>query len=223
MMEWFREGASSFSGDIDFLILLIAVLVGFWFVLAEFALFYFIVRFRRKANVPAAYITGERKTERRWIAIPHVLILVCDIVILVFSFQVWSAIKQDLPPADETIRVIGQQWAWRFVHPGADRQQGTADDIETVDELHLRAGTLYHFQLEAVDVLHSFSIPAFRFKQDAVPGRVITGWFQPTKTGTFDLQCAEMCGIGHGLMGARVVVHTAAEHQGWLEQRAEAP
>jgi cytochrome c oxidase subunit 2 len=223
MMEWFREGASSFSSDIDFLILLIAVLVGFWFVLAEFALFYFMVKFRRKANVPAAYITGEHRAERRWISIPHVLILVCDLVILAFSFQVWSAIKQDLPPADATIRVIGQQWAWRFVHPGADRQLGTADDIETVDELHLQAGTLYHFQLEAVDVLHSFSIPAFRFKQDAVPGRVITGWFQPTKTGTFDLQCAEMCGIGHGLMGARVVVQSAAEHQGWLEQRAAAP
>ena len=97
----------------------------------------------------------------------------------------WSGIKQDLPPADETIRVIGHQWSWRFVHPGVDRQLGTADDIETIDALHLQEGTLYHFHLEAADVLHSFSIPAFRLKQYAVPGRMITGWFKPTRTGIF--------------------------------------
>lgn len=222
-MEWVREGASSFSGDIDFLILLIAVTVGFWFFLAELALFYCIVRFRRKAGIAAAYITGEQKAEKRWISIPHMLIIVCDIVILAFSFQVWSAIKQDLPTADATIRVIGHQWSWRFVHPGADQHLGTADDIETVDELHLKVDTLYHFQLEAADVLHSFSIPTFRLKQDAVPGRVITGWFKPTKTGTFDIQCAEICGIGHGVMGARLAVQSAEDHQRWIEQRTARP
>lgn len=219
MMAWIQGGASSFSGDVDFLILLIAVIVGFWFVLAELALFYFIVRFRRRDGMAAAYITGERRQEKRWITIPHMLIIVCDIVILAFSFQVWSAIKQDLPPAEANIRVIGHQWAWRFMHPGADGQLGTADDVETIDELRLQVNTLYHFHLEAADVLHSFSIPAFRLKQDAVPGRVITGWFKPTKTGTFDIQCAEICGIGHGIMGAKLIVESAADHQRWLEQR----
>jgi cytochrome c oxidase subunit II len=218
MIEWLRTGASSFSSDIDFLILLITVIVGFWFLLAEFVLFYFIVKFRRKPGVAAAYITGEQRAEKRWISIPHLLIILCDIVILAFSFHVWSAVKQDLPPAEATIRVIGHQWSWRFVHPGADQQLDTADDIETVDELHLRVDTLYHFHLEAADVLHSFSIPAFRLKQDAVPGRMITGWFKPTKTGAFDIQCAEMCGIGHGVMGARLNVQSAADHRAWLEQ-----
>jgi cytochrome c oxidase subunit II len=217
MLAWMRESASSFSGDVDSLVLIIALTVGFWFFLAEYALFYFIFKFRRKEGRAAAYITGERAVEKRWITIPHILIIICDIGILAFSFQVWSGIKQDLPPADETIRVVGHQWSWRFVHPGADRQLGTADDIETIDELHLEEGTLYHFQLEAADVLHSFSIPAFRLKQDAVPGRVITGWFQPTQTGTFDIQCAEICGIGHGMMGARLVVQSTADHQRWLE------
>jgi cytochrome c oxidase subunit II len=223
MMEWFRESASSFSGDVDSLVLIITLTVGFWFLLAEYALFYFIVKFRRKDGRAAAYITGEQAVEKRWITIPHILIIICDIGILAFSFQVWSGIKQELPPADQTIRVVGHQWSWRFVHPGGDRQLGTADDIETVDELHLQEGTLYHFQLEAADVLHSFSIPAFRLKQDAVPGRVITGWFQPTKTGTFDIQCAEICGIGHGVMGARLVVQSAEAHQGWLQQQAATP
>jgi cytochrome c oxidase subunit II len=223
MTAWMPISASSFSGDVDFLILLIALIVGFWFFLAEFVLFYFIVKFRRKDGIAAAYITGERKVEKRWISIPHLLIIVCDIVILAFSFRVWSAIKQDLPPADETIRVIGQQWAWRFVHPGADHQLGTADDIETVDELYLRVGTLYHFQLEATDVLHSLWIPAFRLKQDAVPGRVITGWVKPTKMGTFDIPCAQMCGIGHGIMMGQLVVQSAADYPQWLQQRTPSP
>jgi cytochrome c oxidase subunit 2 len=218
MIAWVRTGASSFSGDIDFLIFLIAIIVGFWFLLAEFALCYFIVRFRRKSGVGAAYITGEQKAEKRWISIPHLLIILCDVVILAFSFQVWSAVKQDLPAADATIRVIAHQWSWRFVHPGPDQRLDTADDLETVDELHLKVDTLYHFQLLAADVLHSFSVPAFRLKQDAVPGRVITGWVKPTRTGVFDIQCAEICGIGHGVMGARLAVQSAEDHDAWLEQ-----
>ena len=110
----------------------------------------------------------------------------------------WYKIKQDLPRADETISVVGEQWKWRFTHPGRDGELGTQDDVETVDELHVKVGKTYHFKLESNDVLHDFSVPVFRLKQDAVPGRVITGWFKPTKTGIYDIQCAEMCGIGHG-------------------------
>ena len=62
--------------------------------------------------------------------------------------------------------------------------------------------------MQSRDVLHNFSVPAFRLRQDAVPGRTINGWFKPTKTGTYDLQCAEMCGYGHGIMGAAITVHT---------------
>jgi len=69
-------------------------------------------------------------------------------------------------------------------------------------------------------VLHSFSIPVFRLKQDAVPGRVITGWFKPTRTGTYDIQCAEMCGAGHGLMPARVIIESADEHAKWMAANA---
>jgi cytochrome c oxidase subunit 2 len=69
-------------------------------------------------------------------------------------------------------------------------------------------------------VLHSFSIPVFRLKQDAVPGRIIRGWFTPTRTGDYDIQCAEICGIGHGLMPARIHVQTAAQHAAWLANPA---
>lgn len=220
MMEYLIPAASSFAKDVDFLILLITILVGFWFILAQGVLFYFIFRYSRKRHPKALYITGEKKEEKKWITIPHLLVLVCDVFILFFAIQTWHTIKQELPPADETIRIVGHQWSWRFIHPGLDKQLGTDDDVETVDELHVKVDKVYHFKLESADVLHSFSVPVFRLKQDAVPGRVITGWFKPIKTGEFDLQCAEMCGIGHGIMGARIHVETEEQHTAWLKEKA---
>jgi cytochrome c oxidase subunit 2 len=217
LMNYILPEASSSAADVDFLIELIFVIVGVWFVLAEVALFYLIFKFRKKEGVKAQYITGEKHEEMKWIHIPHNLILVFDVIIIVFAIKVWYGIKQYQPPADETIKVIGQQWAWTFVHPGMDKILGTADDVATVDELHLKVDTTYHFQLSSKDVLHSFSIPVFRLKQDAIPGRVITGWFKPIKVGKYDFQCAEICGIGHGIMQANVTVETAEEHEKWLK------
>lgn len=216
MMEFFIQSASSFAGKIDNLILTITIIVFFWFFLAQGVFFWLIFKFRQKNNPRSQYITGEKKEEKKWITIPHFAVLVCDVVILGLAINVWYHIKQDLPPADETIRVIGHQWSWRFIHPGKDSKLGTEDDVETVDELHLKVNKTYHFKLESADVLHNFSVPVFRLKQDAVPGRVITGWFKPTKTGTFDIQCAEMCGIGHGIMGAKLVVEDDEAHNSWL-------
>lgn len=221
-MELFIERASSFAADIDNIILLIAVLTGFWFFVAQGVFFYFVFKYRRSKNPKAQYISGEKKEETKWIHIPHNLVLVCDVVIIVFAIMVWYRVKQDLPKPDETIRVIGQQWSWTFVHPGLDRQLGTEDDVVTVDELHVKVDTTYHFKLQSTDVMHSFSIPVFRLKQDAVPGREITGWFKPTKTGEFDVQCAEMCGIGHGIMGARIIIETPEQHENWLKLQENA-
>ncbi len=223
MIESWIPQASSYAADVDFIIELIFWTVcGFWFVLAELVFVYFIVRFRRRPGVRAQYITGELESEKRWVAWPHHLVLVFDVVILVFAIRVWYIVKQDLPEADATVRIVGQQWAWSFVHPGADGRLDTGDDIRTVDDLHLEVDKLYHFKLESRDVVHSLSIPAFRLKQDAIPGRVITGWFKPILTGTHDLQCAEICGIGHGLMPARVVIESAAEHAAWVAAHASA-
>src|SRR5690606_18600116 len=147
-------------------------------------------------------------SEKKYLQYAHKAIIACDLVIIFFAISTWYHIKQQLPEPQETIRVIGQQWAWTFVHPGLDKVLGTEDDVAMVDELHLKEDVVYHYKLESVDVLHSFSIPVFRLKQDSIPGRVITGWFQPTKTGKFDIQCAEMCGIGHGIMGAQLIIET---------------
>ncbi len=219
MIERYVEAASTYASEIDDLILLVTVLVGFWFVVCEFFFFWMIFRFRAVEGRRTEYVTGEEKELKRWISIPHALVLVCDIFIIIGAVQVWYNVKQVLPPADEIVRVISQQWAWTFVHPGPDRELNTADDITTIDELHIKTNTLYHYKLEARDVLHSFPVPVFRLKQDAVPGRIITGWFEATKTGSFDIQCAEICGIGHGLMGARIFIETAEQHAAWMEGR----
>ena len=193
------------------------MIVGFWFILCEGMLFYLIIRYRAKDGVRSEYITGDEKELKRWITIPHMLVLVCDIFILYGAIVVWVEIKQTLPEKPyETVRVIGQQWAWSFVHPGADGELDTDDDIKTVDELHVLIDTLYHFKLESRDVLHSFSVTVFRLKQDVIPGRIITGWFEATRTGTYDIQCAEMCGIGHGIMAASIIIETPEEHEAWI-------
>ncbi|MGH0032733.1 MAG: cytochrome c oxidase subunit II [Myxococcota bacterium] len=220
MIEYYLPAASTYAKDIDSLFDLIFWLVGFWFVLCQGIFFWLLWRFRARDGVKGEYVSGELKHEKRWITIPHLLVLVCDIFIIYGAVRVWYDIKQYLPPAQETVRVIGQQWAWTFVHPGPDRELDTADDIATVNELHLREGTLYHYKLEALDVLHNFSVPVFRLKQDAIPGRVITGWFEPTMAGEFDIQCAEICGIGHGLMGARVIIETPEQHAAWIAENS---
>jgi cytochrome c oxidase subunit 2 len=220
MIERFLPAASTYAADIDELFILILVLVGFWFLLSEAVFFWLIFRFRKKDGVPAQYVTGELKSEKRWISWPHLLVLVCDLFIIYGAVRVWYQVKQNLPPAQEVVRVVAQQWAWTFVHAGADAKLGTPDDITTMNDLHLRQNTLYHYQLEAKDVLHNFSVPVFRLKQDAIPGRVITGWFETNSvTGEFDVQCAEICGIGHGLMGARVHLETPEQHAAWIAER----
>lgn len=218
MIDWAVPNASSYAGDIDGLILLVTVLVGFWFFLAQGAFFWLIFRFRAREGVPALYLTGKEPSVKRWITIPHYLIIVCDIVIIVAAIKVWVDIKQTLPPADGLVRVVGQQWVWTFVHAGGDGKLDTPDDIVTTDDLHVEVGKTYHFLLESKDVLHSFSVPVFRLKQDAIPGRTITGWFKPTRTGSYDIQCAEICGIGHGVMTGRIHIESAADHQAWQQE-----
>lgn len=216
MLEWLIPAASTSADEIDWLFAIIFYTVGVWFLVAQGIFFGFIFRFRRRPGVRSLYVAGETKDEKRWISWPHYAVIACDVVLIAGAIAVWRDVKQVIPPPDETIRVIAQQWAWTFVHPGPDRQLDTPDDVVTVNELHVRNGTTYEFELTSQDVVHSFSIPVFRLKQDAVPGRMIKGWFRPTKTGTFDIACAEMCGLGHALMPAALHIESAEEHAAWL-------
>jgi cytochrome c oxidase subunit 2 len=216
MLERYFTAASTYAHSIDHLFILIAIVVGFWLIAAEGMMFALVFKFRAKDGRPTQYITGEEPHLKRWISIPHYLIIVCDIVILAGAITVWYHIKQVMPPAQATVRVIGQQWAWSFQQPGPDGVLDTADDIRTVGEMHVVVNTTYHFELLSRDVVHSFAIPAFRLKQDALPGRTISGWFTPNRVGTYDIQCTQMCGIGHALMAGRIIVETRQDHAAWL-------
>jgi cytochrome c oxidase subunit 2 len=223
MLQRYLTGASTYTNNVDHLFLLIAVLVGFWLIVAEAALFWLMFKFRKKDGRPTQYITGDEQHLHRWITNPHALVILCDIVIIIPAIMVWYNIKQYMPPADKTVRIFAQQWAWSFQQPGPDGILDTADDIRTVGELHVTVNTTYHFELLSRDTVHSFAVPAFRLKQDALPGRTIIGWFRPNRLGTYDIQCTQICGIGHGLMGGRVIVETPQEHAAWLIRSSNPP
>src|SRR5687767_4608944 len=114
MLDRLVPSASSFSGDVDQLFLLITLIVDDWFIAAELMFFWLIFRFRARLGVPSEYVTGKEPHLKRWINWPHTLILICDVVIIVAAVRVWVTIKQTLPPADRTVRVVARQWAWTF-------------------------------------------------------------------------------------------------------------
>lgn len=222
MPQQYLPALSTYAKDIDFVIALVAGIVLPWLFASFAVLFWFLWAYRHRPGHKGGYVDGTKKEHSRWLGYPHYLILLFDILIIIVAVRVWVNVKQDLPEKpDEVVRIIGQQWAWTFQHAGPDGQLDTADDIKTADELHVVIDRTYQFELVSRDVLHSFSIPVFRLKQDVIPGRIIKGWFKPIdQIGIFDLQCAEMCGVGHGVMGAKVFIETDWDHQAWMAKNA---
>ena len=140
------------------------------------------------------------------------------------SNNVWVKIKgRNSAPADAMpVKVHAEQFEWNITYPGGDGQLDTDDDLRVRNQLHLVVDRPVKLLLSAEDVIHAFFIPEFRIKQDAVPGMKIDVWFQPTRTGEYELACAELCGHGHYSMGARVFVHTQEAYDAWVAERATA-
>ena len=145
-------------------------------------------------------------------------------LIIFAARQVWDNVKQRLPEADSPSASSAAGGLGRSSIPARTTSWTSADDIVTVDELHVEVDSTYHFLLESRDVIHSFLGPVFSAsKQDAIPGRTITGWFEPILTGEHDIQCAEICGIGHGVMAARIHIEDAQQHADWIRSASVAP
>ncbi len=213
MHWWFPTNASSYGGEIDSLFVLILYITGTVFVVVEVTLLVFLFRYRKQEGRKASYIEGSTRAEIIWTTIPAVVCAFLGI----FSQPLWSRIKDPARiPADASpIDVMAKQFEWHFTYPGPDGQLGTADDFEKRNELHVVVHRKYQVRLQSEDVIHSFFIPAFRLKQDAVPGMQIHAWFEPTITGEYELGCAELCGLGHYRMRSRVFVQTAEEFAAW--------
>jgi cytochrome c oxidase subunit 2 len=219
-MNWLLPpGASTFAGDIDWLYYLILWITGIAFVVVEVGLVWFIIRYRARPGRRAEYTHGSTRAEIIWTAVPAVTV----VIIGVLSGRVWAQIKgRDSVPDDAIpISVRAKQFEWNTSYPGADGQLGTPDDFTTRNQIHVPVNRPVVAHLTAEDVIHSFNIPAFRLKQDAVPGMRIRAWFQATTPGEYELGCAELCGLGHYRMRAVVTVHEEEDYRRWLAQQIQ--
>lgn len=217
------EGISTYSGEIDDLIVLITILTGIGFIVSELFLIGFAIKYRRKEGVKASYIKGVGWKQVQWIVYPTIMLACVDLVIDLETNKVWAKVMQELPKDGEKISVTGMQFQWKFAYPGEDGMVGTDDDKVVFNELHVPVNKNILFTLESKDVLHSFFIPNVRFKQDAIPGRVLKRWFNATKVGEYTISCAEICGTGHTNMAAKLIVHEQEDYYKWLNEKVEMP
>jgi cytochrome c oxidase subunit 2 len=214
-LEWLPPNASSYGAEIDGVIALIWYLTVAWFFITFGVLGWFLVRYRRREGRRAQYVRGDRLREAAWVLVPVAVVLVLDLWLDLRGAPVWARVKIDRPPAELTIQVTGRQFNWDVVYAGADGTFGTADDASFIDEIHVPVDRKVRVILKSKDVVHSFFLPNFRLKQDAVPGRTIEGWFEATRPGKYELPCAMLCGFGHSGMKAWLHVHPQDEYDRW--------
>ena len=219
---WFPANVSTFGDKIDGLYYLIQWMVGIVFVLTEGALFWFVFRYSRRDASKATFTHGNHTLEMVWTAIPAVLLL----VIAFAQMGTWADIKfasgiekntASGPYSIEkpTAEVVAYQFAWLFRYPDEHGDFDGPGAFEQQYDLVVPEDTPVVLHLKSRDVLHSFFVPQFRLKQDAVPGMTIPIWFD-CKKGHYELICAELCGWGHYKMAGRVRVLPQAEYETWL-------
>jgi cytochrome c oxidase subunit 2 len=194
--------ASTTAGSVDALFIFLLALSALMSAAIFAMIIIFAVRYRRRKGVLAEQIEGSTALEITWSVIP------LFIFGLIF---VWGAViyfKERTPPRGATeVYVVAKQWMWKLQHEEGQRE---------INELHVPLGRDVKMILTSQDVIHSFYVPAFRIKQDVLPGRYTTAWFHPTKAGTYHLFCAEYCGSQHSGMIGQVVVLEPAQYQAWL-------
>ena len=220
---WFMsEPVSTFGAEIDSIYYLILVITAVIFVLVEVALIVFMIKYRHREGRRAEYSHGHTTLEAVWTIVPFILVM----VIAWMSMDVWleTKIADGHAPADALpLRVTAKQFEWNVTYPGLDEKLDTADDFVKRNQLHLPVGRAVRVDLASEDVIHSFFLPEFRVKQDAVPGMVIPVWFEATVAGEYPLGCAELCGLGHYRMRGSVTVHEAAAFDTWVAEEGAPP
>jgi cytochrome c oxidase subunit 2 len=202
-MPFFPERASSVAGEVDALFFFILTVTGLFAIGIWMALLYLAVRYRRRSDADRPpEIHGSLALELTWTLIPFALMM----VMFVWGAKVFFQLNR--PPDDAmTVSVVGKRWMWKLQHPTGQRE---------INELHVPLGRAVRLVITSEDTIHSFFVPAFRIKKDAVPGRYNTAWFRATKVGTYHLFCAEYCGTEHARMTGRVVVMEPEDYETWL-------
>ncbi|MBI1883841.1 MAG: cytochrome c oxidase subunit II [Chlamydiae bacterium] len=204
---WLPEGISTYSGKVDGIFYIILAITGLMFFLVEGAILFFCLRYRHTQHAKATFVEGNTKLEVIWTLIPAAIL-----IFLMFKSQgVWSEMKSHMPAnPDLHIEVTAQQFAWNIHYPDSE--------VTTLNQLHIPVGKKVLVQVTSKDVIHSFFIPQFRLKQDAVPGSKINVWFEATQVGHYELVCAEFCGLAHYRMRGYLKIETPEEFQAWLDQ-----
>jgi cytochrome c oxidase subunit II len=215
---WLPENVSTFGRDIDWLFHLIYYITGITFILVFATMLAFIVMYRDRPGRKARYTHGNTTLEIVWTVVPALIL----VILTLLSVPAWSRIKMSMPDTDFTVQVTAKQFNWQVVYPGADGKFGTADDKMLLDEMHVPINKPIRVILKSQDVIHSFFVPQFRIKQDAVPGHEIRAWFDATKPGKYEWPCAELCGFGHSGMRGWIYVHTPEEYQKWAAENLTA-
>ncbi|PCI59686.1 MAG: cytochrome-c oxidase [Kordiimonadales bacterium] len=232
---WFTPLASNW-GSIDDALIITFAITGFVFVAVTLFMALAIFKFHHKEGRKAAFEPENKKLENWLIAVTSLGI----VGMLAPGLVVWADYVN--PPSNAAIfETVGQQWSWNFRLPGKDGKLGRAavqfvnyDNPLGVDpndpvgqddliieggEMHLPIDQPVKVYLRSLDVLHDFYVPQFRAKMDMVPGMVTFFWFTPTRTGEFEILCAELCGIGHSQMRGIVIVEQVEEYQTWLSEQ----
>ncbi len=220
-MNWLLEpSVSTFGPDIDQLYYIILIITGIVFFVTEGLLIYFLVKYRAREGRKAEYIHGSTRAEVIWTAVPFVVVL----VLALMSKPLWDQIKEPslFPEGAYEIEVVARQFEWEARYAGANGEFDADDSFTLLNRVHVPVNQPVILHLEAEDVIHSFFVPDFRVKQDAVPGRRIPVWFEITETGEYELGCAELCGIGHYRMDGLVVVQSEEEFEAWKQERVAA-
>ena len=231
-LYWAPEAATVGAKKIDTLLNFIFYLTAAVFVLTQSVYIYYLVKYRKRPGSKAYYSHGNNKLEIIWTAIPTAIFL----GLVIYSNRLWSELHSPPPEGSVKVDVVGYQFGWDMRYAGADGQLGkvdvrsysvdnkfglvpddaAGDDDFSSTELVIPVNKPVHIYLHSRDVIHSFYVPQFRLYQAAVPGRTIAWvWFEPTRTGNFELACSQICGSGHYNMKAPIRVVTQEEFEKW--------
>ena len=197
------EQASTFAERVDrlhYLVITTTMVVSV--AIGSTAVLFYVLYRRRKPHEYTPRVEPDLKAEALFVGVPTVFFLA--FFAIGFRDFVWV---QTAPSNALDVYVMGKQWMWKFSYP---------EGPNGVNTLHVPAHRPVRLLITSRDVLHSFFVPAFRIKQDAVPGRYAEIWFEATKTGTFPVLCTEYCGLDHSMMRAQVVVHSPNDFDDWL-------
>ena len=208
------ENASSYGAQVDQLFWVILWITGFFFFLVQGCLLFFVLKYRAEPGKKAAYVHGNTAVEVIWTIVPAVILLALTLA----SQQVWAEIRSPklFPDTKVQVEILAEQFAWNVRYPGPDGIFETADDVTTLNQLHLPVGEPTLVKIRSKDVIHSFFVPEFRIKQDAVPGLPTQVWIKPIKAGQYEIRCAELCGLGHYRMRGFVTTESSEDFNKWL-------